>query len=158
MKFLRNKKGFTLIEIISVILVIGILSAVAIPFFDTSPISVSMAGNTVQSDIQYAQELAMTRDQNVSITFTQLADNYDVPADPNGVFPLETRTFPNGVKIVSATTVITFNNFGEKVGSADDIIYLRAGPPPPGTPPPGPPLGNVIAITVEKVTGRVTVS
>jgi prepilin-type N-terminal cleavage/methylation domain-containing protein len=155
MKFLKNSKGFTLIEIISVILVLGIISAVAIPMFDTSPISVSMAGNTVQTDIQYVQELAMTRDQDVSITFTQNADNYDVPADPNGVYPLETRTFPSGVQIVSNTTTITFNKFGEKSGTTE-TIKLRVGPPPTGPPPPG--LGREINITIEQYSGRVTIS
>jgi prepilin-type N-terminal cleavage/methylation domain-containing protein len=157
MHFLKNKKGFTLIEIISAILVLGIVGAVAMPLFDTGNINVSVSGNTVQGDIQYAQELAMTRDQNVSITFIVGADNYDVPADPNGVYPLENRKFPRGTKIVSATTTITFNSFGEKQG-ATETIYLRAGPPPPGTPPPGPPLGQVVAVTIEQFTGRVTVS
>jgi prepilin-type N-terminal cleavage/methylation domain-containing protein len=157
MRFLKNNSGFTMIEIISVVLVIGILSAVALPFFDRSPITVAMAGNTVQADIQYVQELAMTRDQDVSITFIKNSTSYDVPADPNGVYPLETRTFPQGVTIVSATTTITFNSFGEKTGATEDI-FLRAGPPPPGTPPPGPPLGDVKKITVEQFTGRVTVS
>ena len=146
MKFLRNNKGFTLVEIISVILVVGILSAVAIPLFDTAPISVSMAGNTVQADIQYVQELAMARDQNVSITFTQFSTTYDVPADPNGVFPLETRNFPDGVQVVSATTTITFNSFGEKSG-LEEIVLI-------GSPPPG----KVSTVKIEQFTGRVTVS
>lgn len=144
MKFLRNKKGFTLIEIISVILVIGIMSAIAIPFFDTSPISVSMAGNTVQTDIQYTQELAMTRDQDVSIVFIASANTYDVPVDPNGVFPLETRQLPQGVTIQTGGTV-TFNSFGERSAISAASIVLNAS-------------GNAITITIEQLTGRVTVS
>lgn len=144
MKFLRNKKGFTLIEIISVILVIGIMSAIAIPFFDTSPISVSMAGNTVQTDIQYTQELAMTRDQDVSIVFIASANTYDVPVDPNGVFPLETRQLPQGVTIQTGGTV-TFNSFGERSATSAASIVLNAS-------------GNAITITIEQLTGRVTVS
>ncbi|MBT6410730.1 MAG: prepilin-type N-terminal cleavage/methylation domain-containing protein [Nitrospina sp.] len=157
MKFLKNNKGFTLVEMISVILVVGIMGAVALPMFDTSSVDVSVAGNTVQADIQYTQELAMTRDQSVGISFINGATTYDVPADPNGVFPLETRELPKSVTIVSTSTTITFNSFGEKVG-ATEIVYLRAGPPPPGPPPPGPPLGKIITITIEVFTGRVTVS
>ncbi len=59
MKHLKNTKGFTLIEIISVILVMGIIGAVAAPMFDTSTIDVSVAGDTARGDIQYVQELAM---------------------------------------------------------------------------------------------------
>jgi prepilin-type N-terminal cleavage/methylation domain-containing protein len=162
MKFLNNKNGFTLIEIISTILVIGILGAVAAPFFDTSPIDDSMAANTIQADIQYVQELAMTRDQSVSITFSRNANTYNVPADPNGVYPLETRNLPNQVIIAyPQTTTITFNNFGEHTGGNIEF-FLRSGPllPPwsPGDPPLVLPSGNLVKISVEKFTGRVTVS
>ncbi len=157
MDFLKNNKGFTLIEIISVVLVMGILGAVAIPMFSTATIDVSVAGDTVQADIQYVQELAMTRDQNVSITFTQGSSSYTVPADPNGAYPAETREFPLNISIYSLNTTITFNSFGEKVGGTDNII-LRHGPPFIGTPPPGPPPGQHVTITVEEFTGRATVS
>ncbi|MBT3509026.1 MAG: prepilin-type N-terminal cleavage/methylation domain-containing protein, partial [Nitrospina sp.] len=43
MQFLKNKKGFTLIEIISAILVVGIIGAVAMPLFDTGNINVSVS-------------------------------------------------------------------------------------------------------------------
>ncbi len=162
MKFLHNKNGFTLIEIISVILVIGVLGAVALPMFDSTGIDDSMAANTIQADIQYAQELAMTRDQNVSITFLRNSVTYDVPADPNGVYPLETRTLPRNVVIAHPlTTTITFNSFGEKVNPTE-TFYIGSGvslaPWNPGDPPLTLPAGNLTAITVEQVTGRVTVS
>ena len=144
MKYLKNIKGFTLIEIISVILVIGIMGAVALPMFNTAHIDVSLAGDTIQGDIQYAQELAMTRDQNVSINFNQGAFTYDTPADPNGVFSAETRELPQSVSISSSSTIITFNSFGEKVGATESIV-LSAG-------------SGSITITIEQFTGWVSVS
>ena len=157
MKHLKNISGFTLIEIISVILVVGIIGAVAVPMFSTSHLDVSVSGDTVQGDIQYAQELAMTRDQDVSITFNQNASSYDTPSDPNGVYSAETRNFPQNVTIYSSDTTITFNSFGEKVGPTQTII-LWTGAPLPDPPPPGPGPQGSITITVEQFTGRVSVS
>ena len=144
MEFLKNSKGFTLIEIISVILVIGIIGAVAVPMFDTSTIDVSVAGDTVQGDIQYVQELAMTRDQDVSITFTASATSYDLPTDPGGVYPAETRDLPNGVSIQTGG-VVTFNSFGERTAASAGTIVLNAA-------------GNLVTITIEQYTGRASVS
>ena len=146
MKFLKNSKGFTLIEIISVILVLGIISAVAIPMLNTGTIDINLAANTVQTDIQYVQELAMTRDQDVSITFTQGSTTYDVPADPNGVYSLETRQLPQGTAINSTNTTVTFNGNGELTGGAAQTIQLVAGTS-----------SDTINVTVEAYTGRVTV-
>jgi len=142
MKYLRNTKGFTLIEMISVILIVGILGAVAVPMFSTATIDISMAGNTIQGDIQYTQELAMTRNQNVSIILNT-GTTYDVPTDPGGVYPQETRKFPSGISITTGGT-IEFNGFGEKVGGTQAII-LSSGE-------------GTVTITVEQITGRVSVS
>nr|MBC8282459.1 prepilin-type N-terminal cleavage/methylation domain-containing protein [Nitrospinota bacterium] len=101
MKFLKNNKGFTLIEIISVILVLGIISAVAIPMFDQGSINATLVANTVQTDIQYTQELAMARNQEASITFTNGANSYELPAD--SVFNSERGDLPNGVTINTTT-------------------------------------------------------
>jgi len=142
MKFLKNSKGFTLIEMVSVILVLGIISAVAIPMFDQSSINATLVADTIQTDIQYTQELAMTRDQNVSIIFANGATSYDLPADPNGVYSSETRQLPQGVNIVGDTTV-TFNGSGETSATGSEV-NLNAG-------------GVTLKVVVQGYTGRATV-
>ena len=142
MKFLKNNKGFTLIEMVSVILVLGIISAVAIPMFDQSTINATLVANTVQTDIQYTQELAMTRNQNIAISFGAGATSYNLPTDPGGVWSADTRELPQGVTIQNAVS-ITFNKHGE-IGSGGAVVNLNAG----GTP---------ITVTVAGYTGRVTV-
>jgi len=144
MKFLKNNKGFTLIEMVSVILVLGIISAVAIPMFDQGSINATLVANTVQTDIQYTQELAMTRNQNITISFGPAgATSYSLPTDPSGVWSADTRELPQGVTIQNAAVLdITFNKHGEINGGA--VVNLNAG----GTP---------ITVTVANYTGKVTV-
>jgi prepilin-type N-terminal cleavage/methylation domain-containing protein len=142
MKFLKNNKGFTLIEIVSVILVLGIISAVAIPMLDQSSINATLVANTVQTDIQYTQELAMTRNQNIAISFGAGATSYDLPTDPSGVWTAETRELPQGVTVQDAVS-ISFNKHGE-ISNAGAVVTLIAGSIP-------------ITVTVAGYTGRVTV-
>lgn len=144
MKFLKNHKGFTLIEMISVILVLGVISAVAIPAFDRGGVSATLSANTVQTDIQYIQELAMTRNKTISITFNASTDNYVITLDPGGVYPAETRDLPQGTTIQTGGTV-TFNKYGERASGSDTSIVLESG-------------GSTATVTIDQFTGRATVS
>jgi MSHA pilin protein MshC len=154
MKFLKNNKGFTLIEMVSVILVLGIISAVAIPMFDQGSINATLVANTVQTDIQFTQELAMSRNQNASITFNWGSNSYNLPTDVNSIFPSETRKLPQGVMFTSPTppppgpppvgsTIVTFNRHGE-TSSAGSLVRLNAS-------------GTFITVTIQGYTGRTTV-
>ena len=154
MKFLKNNKGFTLIEMVSVILVLGIISAVAIPMFDQGTINATLVANTVQTDIQFTQELAMSRNQDASITFVWGANSYNLPTDVNSIFPSEPRELPRGVVFqgpppppgnppLVGSTQVTFNRHGE-TSTAGSLVRLNAG-------------GTLITVTVQGYTGRTTV-
>ena len=109
-----------------------------------------MTANTIQTDIQYAQELAMTRGQQTSgneigILFSNNTASYTLPTDPSGVWPAEIRTLPQGVTITSTTADVRFNQHGETLTATTWTITITAG-------------GTSRTVTVDAYTGRATVS
>ena len=116
-----NPSGFTVIELIVVIIIIGILAATVLPRINfgsvSSQTSVGGAANMVRSDIRYAQEWAMANRTSKQIQFTQNAATYSfVPAvnfDPTG-------RFPSGVATTTSIT-FTFNSLGEPSASSAGV-------------------------------------
>lgn len=145
---LRNARGFTVIEIISVILVLGILAALALPRLNTSGVGIYTSAQILRSDLRFLQRLAMARNPQtvgaIGITFTNGATSYTIP-DPSSIFNI-TRNLPSGVSIASPTKTISYNKYGEpEIAGATDTVQLTDGT-------------TTLTITVERYTGLVTLS
>ena len=65
----RDERGFTLIELVITKVVMALLVWVALPHSFASDVRLNAAARQLQSDIRYAQELAMTRGQHHQIRF-----------------------------------------------------------------------------------------
>ena len=99
-----NPSGFTLIEVIVVMIIIGILAATVISRINfgatSSTTSANGAAYMIASDIRYVQECAMANRVSKSVTFTSGQNSYTFPAtvpstsslDPSGRLPSETTT------------------------------------------------------------------
>jgi prepilin-type N-terminal cleavage/methylation domain-containing protein len=74
---LMKTKGFTLIELVMVIVIVGILAAVAVPRFD-SFYAVKLAGavRKTASDIRYVQQIAISRHTNTRVVFDTSSETY----------------------------------------------------------------------------------
>ncbi|MHC4269230.1 MAG: prepilin-type N-terminal cleavage/methylation domain-containing protein [Planctomycetota bacterium] len=82
----RNEKGFTIVELIIVIVIAGIMAAIAIPRMnEVSEVDIYTAARQVKSEIRYAQELAMSKYTTVTITFNGGAGTYAITG--NGINP-----------------------------------------------------------------------
>lgn len=151
--------AFTLVEVIIVLVIIGIISAIAVPLY-TSAASVQLktAADMVACDLEYAKSMAMSTGRNHSVFFDASAEEYrikDASGDVNHPvhigakyivrFAADNRL--NKVTIESAfgsttTNTVTFDYLGSP--SNNGFILLRAE-------------GNGLKVKVEPVTGYISI-
>ncbi len=126
-----NFKGFTLIELILVMIIIGILAGMVLPRIDfgttSSAISADGAVNMIASDIRYTQECAMASRVSKSISFVAGQNSYTFPATVPSTSGLDPPgQLPSGVTIGN-TLVFTFNSLREPTSSSGGWIVTVSG-------------------------------
>ncbi len=146
----KNEGGFTLIELIMVIVILGIMSAVAIPkLASVSQIDLYNAARQAKSDIRYTQDLAMSKYRQTTITFGSDSDTYTITSSG----PTQTKQLPPSSKATfnaegSGTTslVYIFNSSGEpdSTKGAGDTLRISSG-------------SSFKDIEVEAITGRAAI-
>jgi prepilin-type N-terminal cleavage/methylation domain-containing protein len=70
-------RGFTLVEILVVVVILGITATLALPMMSTSSVKLSSAAQVVMSDLMYAQNYAITHQTYVYVAFCS-SKNYRV--------------------------------------------------------------------------------
>jgi len=139
---MRNEGGFTLIELIMVIVIIGILAVVAIQKYPTTEISLETAADMIKSDIRSVQALSMAKHTIQTLTFNS-STKYEFPAIGEGN---KTRNFANifegGISLSAYPASISFNSLGEPTAAQDDSITITTG-------------STTKTLTVLRYTGRV---
>ena len=74
-----DRTAFTILELVMVMLVLGIMSATVITQMpDLEGMRISQAAYKIQSDIRYAQRLAMQLQRRTAILFNAANDNYSI--------------------------------------------------------------------------------
>lgn len=105
-----KKSGFTLVEILAVIMVIGIIALVSLPIYTQIKPGINLNAETrdIVSDLRYAQQLSVTEQVNYSVTFNLVQNKYTVTNTSNGQI-IKSKDIGQGIAIDSITG-LTSNN------------------------------------------------
>ena len=127
-KRLRSKKGFTLVEVLIVLVILGVMAGLAIPAYMTS-VEKSLKAEALQM-------LAATRDAETryyiqSQTFGTMAqidfDPSSVAGDPPGTVRHFTYAFSVAPTSVAYTVQATRNGVGGNGNAANTVTLTQAG-------------------------------
>ncbi len=119
-----NAEGFSAIELIMVIVITGIMAAIALPRLSVSNIDVYSAAKQAKSDIRYTQELAMSKFRETTITFASDGNTYTITGitQPRELPPNSSAIFNAG-----STLEFTFNAYGEPITGGDGTLTISSG-------------------------------
>jgi prepilin-type N-terminal cleavage/methylation domain-containing protein len=84
-KIFKTQNGFTLIEIISVLVILGIRVTVAVSRMSNFDVAVYTGRDALKAHLRYAQTMAMNKDPNTG-TETIMGINYDAGANQYWLF------------------------------------------------------------------------
>ena len=108
---MRNRSGFTLVEMMVVIAIVGIIAAAVVPNFIgwRNNAKLSQAARQVYSDLQTARTTAIKTNSTVSVDFDTGANNYTLRGKVRG---LPAGVVLSNVNFTASGNVATFNNLG----------------------------------------------
>lgn len=143
------KRGFTLIELIVVVSIIAIMALAAVTKFSLSTNKLDAVARVLRSDIQLAQDFAMTHGstygfRSINTTSYEIFEN--APGTP-ATDPLTRGTYIVNISPAAFSGVvptISFSRTGVPSNVADAAILLTGG-------------DGTRTVTVKKNTGLVTV-
>lgn len=130
---LKNKNGFTLVELLLVVIILGILSGIAIPSFRKTYLNLELSNtaDTIAYLMRFAQARAVTQRTNYRLIFNSELNNCwlekEISSDPSQFEKVSSKfarsvVIPEDIKVESELKIINFYPNG-KIDEAK--IYLK---------------------------------
>jgi MSHA pilin protein MshC len=116
----KGQCGFTLVELITVMVIVGIMAVAVLPrFFTVSDFEDRGSADQVKSMLRFAQKTAIAQHRNISVAISGGA------ASPNCTTTLAGSTLTCQVKstVTSGAGTYTFNALGQRT-SATGVITM----------------------------------
>jgi MSHA pilin protein MshC len=125
---LIRQRGFTMVELITVIIIIGILGATVIPkFFDNATYQNRAAADQVRAALKFGQKMAIAERHNVTVNISNVAPTNCTDAVNSYVV---TCAISNTVTLNGATGTtlsVYFDSLGEPVTTATGTTVAPQG-------------------------------
>lgn len=132
-----DARGFTLIEIVMVVMLMGLIAAIAIPKLDIWAYRVNGAARGASAVLQRAQRLAVTNQSNVNVVFDTTHQALRIHEDANNdnvIQPTErVRAYPIGEGVLFGLggapqrLYAPSISFTRTLGGAPEIVFRRDG-------------------------------
>ena len=153
----RQTPAFTLIEILVVLIILAIAAAVVVPALNSSGFQAVSAARMIATDLQYAQNVTITTQAPVTVTFDTTGNSYSL-SNASGplIHPMNKDAYSInfGSQSGFGQLDIVSANFGggasvtfDELGAPDNAgtVTVQAGT-------------SVYVISLAGITGRVTVA
>jgi prepilin-type N-terminal cleavage/methylation domain-containing protein len=123
---MTNNNGFTLIEIITVLLILGVIAVSLISVFSERSLEESVSADTLKTHLRYAQSRAMNSDVNWEIRFD--GTTYTLLRDTGGTPQAEQLPGESRLKVslpVAVTGRVAFDTWGRPSGLTTIVLGDR---------------------------------
>lgn len=114
----RPRRGFTMIELVIVIVIVATVAAIAVPRFTqaTRRQQLEAAAERVAADLELARTRSRASSQSVSVLFEKAKEQYTVSGGGGDPFTVDIDETPYDAEIVNASfngeNAVRFNGYG----------------------------------------------